>query len=121
VEKEQIQGKILISYLKGDLGADKAEVPAHFDKELPKAVEEPAMQFRLCPKCEQALSDAANAMRRHAALMQRAEAVSVARGGHPTEEQRQQFKSELVATFGDAQSAWDAYRNHLIEHGFLPS
>jgi len=24
-----------------------------------------------------------------------------------------------VATFNDAQSAWDAYRKHLIEQGFL--
>jgi hypothetical protein len=38
-----------------------------------------------------------------------------------TEEQRQQFKCDLAATFGDAQSAWDAYRDHLIDHGLLPS
>jgi len=38
-----------------------------------------------------------------------------------TEEQWQQFRSDLDATFGDAQSAWDAYRDHLMEHGWLPS
>ena len=78
-------------------------------------------QEHLCPKCEQVLDDAAIAMRRHAALMEKAQSLSVARGGHPTEEQRQQFKRDLLATFFDAQSAWDAYRNHLIEHGLLPS
>jgi hypothetical protein len=72
----------------------------------------------LCPKCEQSLADATIAMRRHASQM--TQAINLLRSG-PTEEQRQQFRSDLVATFNDAQSAWDAYRDHLIEHGWLPS
>ena len=47
MDELQVQREILIAYLQGDLGADKAEVPAHFDKELPEAVEQPAMQVRL--------------------------------------------------------------------------
>ena len=42
-------------------------------------------------------------------------------GARPFPEQWQEFSSNLVATFNDAQSAWDAYRKHLIEQGFLPS
>jgi hypothetical protein len=36
------------------------------------------------------------------------------------EEQRQEFTAELVASFNEAQSAWDAYCEHLIKHGILP-
>jgi len=38
-----------------------------------------------------------------------------------TEELRQDSRTKLAASFNDAQSAWDAYREHLIEHGILPS
>lgn len=43
------------------------------------------------------------------------------RSGIATEEQRQDFRIEFVLSFNDAQSAWNAYREHLVEHGFLPS
>jgi len=33
----------------------------------------------------------------------------------------QYFRIQLVLSFNDVQTAWDAYREHLIEHGFLPS
>ncbi len=56
-------------------------------------------------------------MRRHASLMDRA--IYMATGGS-TEEQRQDVGANLVATFNEAQSAWDAYREHLREHGILP-
>jgi hypothetical protein len=48
-------------------------------------------------------------------------AFAYARSGNPTEEQKQNFAIELVLTFNDAESAWHAYREHLSEHGFLPS
>jgi hypothetical protein len=70
----------------------------------------------ICPVCDQRLTDAANAMRRHGALTTRA--ITLVRSGGPTEEQREQFRTDLTATFWDAQSAWDAYRGHLIEHGY---
>jgi hypothetical protein len=74
---------------------------------------------RLCPVCEQRLTDTSNAMRRHAAIM--STAIYSARSSSMTEEQRQDFAIQLLASFNDAQSAWDAYHEHLIEHGFLPS
>jgi hypothetical protein len=55
-------------------------------------------------------------MRRHATLMH--QAIRLAQTG-PTEEQRQEFKINLLATFNEAQSAWNTYREHLIEHGVL--
>jgi len=58
-------------------------------------------------------------MRRHTADM--AKAVDWARSDNPTEEQRQEFKTRLMASLNDAQSAWDVYREHLIEHGLLPA
>jgi len=57
-------------------------------------------------------------MRRHASLMNTA--IQLARSG-PTEEQREVFANQLVSSFNDAQSAWDAYRAHLVEHGLLPA
>ena len=65
------------------------------------------------------LTDASNAMRRHGSLLSRA--IHVVRSSSVTEEQRQDYRIELVASFNHAQSAWDAYREHLIEHGLLPS
>ena len=41
--------------------------------------------------------------------------------GGGSEEQRQDFKARLLASLNDAQSAWDAYREHLREHGLLPA
>ena len=70
---------------------------------------------RLCNRCPQVLSEAIMAMSRHRALMERA--LSLRREGNVTEEQRQEYRVELAATFNEGQSAVDAYRKHLIEHG----
>jgi hypothetical protein len=59
-------------------------------------------------------------MRRHASVMERA--ITLAKGVAPlTAEQRQDYTLNLVATLNDAQGAWDAYREHLREHGLPPS
>jgi hypothetical protein len=58
-------------------------------------------------------------MRRHASQMSKA--PYLVQSSSSTEEQRQDFRINLVLSFNEAQSAWDAYREHLIEHGFLPS
>jgi hypothetical protein len=44
-------------------------------------------------------------------------AITLTKGGSPTDKDRQEYSANLSATFNDAQSAWDAYRNHFIEHG----
>ena len=73
--------------------------------------------IRICHKCEQLLTTAANAMRRHAADMHNA--ISFVKTDM-TEEQVDKYKVRLIASFNDGQSAWDAYHSHLREHGILP-
>jgi hypothetical protein len=46
-------------------------------------------------------------------------AIELTRSGGLTEEAKEDFRARLVASFNDAQSAWDTYRGHLIEHGIL--
>ncbi len=70
----------------------------------------------VCPGCDERLTTASDALRRHATLMHTAIEWAHSVG---TEEQRNDYTDSLVASFIDAQSAWDAYREHLIEHGLL--
>jgi hypothetical protein len=49
------------------------------------------------------------------------QADDLARKHDLTEQLRQEFKTRLVESLNEAQAAWDAYREHLIEHGLLPS
>jgi len=72
---------------------------------------------RICPRCQLRLHDASMAMRRHYTLMETG--IRLSRTDH-TEEERQEFRARLEATFNDGQTAWDAYREHLTEHGILP-
>ena len=72
----------------------------------------------LCAGCSRHLDEAANAMRAHASVMR--QAIDLIRDGSVIEELRQDFTTRLTLSFNDAQSAWDAYRQHLIEHGYLP-
>ena len=71
----------------------------------------------ICPGCEQRLTEASNAMRRHASQMN--QAIDRVRRGL-TEAQYDDFKGRLIVSFNEAQSAWNAYCRHLIEHGLLP-
>ena len=73
------------------------------------------MRIRICPECEHRMSDAASAMRRHGSQMDAA--VQFAQT-ELSEEERKQLGARLTASFNEAQAAWDAYRQHLIQHGF---
>ena len=73
----------------------------------------------VCHGCDERLTNASNAMRHHANVMHMA--IELAKGDSLTDERRKDFADSLIATFNDAQSAWDAYRSHLIEHGLLPA
>jgi hypothetical protein len=73
--------------------------------------------IRICAGCEQSLTAASDAMRRHAQAMQTALSLEPA---HLTDEELDQYKIKLIDSFNEAQSAWDAYRAHLREHGILP-
>ena len=71
----------------------------------------------ICEDCEQRLTEASNLVHRHARQMH--SAIHVA-GGSPTEELQELLRHSLVASFREAQSAWDAYCEHLAKnHGSL--
>jgi hypothetical protein len=55
-------------------------------------------------------------MGRHAADMNKTISLKT----DMTEEQVDHYKNRLITSFNEAQSAWDAYRSHLREHGILP-
>jgi len=76
------------------------------------------LQTIICLGCGRVLDQASNAIRRHAKLMNTA--LGYVRKGVATEEQISYFGSRLVESFNEAQTAWDAYREHLTEHGLLP-
>lgn len=57
-------------------------------------------------------------MRQHASLM--ALAVEQFLSREPTEEEFRDYTEKITASFNEAQAAWDAYREHLKEHGLLP-
>jgi len=70
----------------------------------------------LCHICDERLTDVSNAIRRHASVTHTA--IELAKSD-ATEEQWKVFKDSLAASFHEAHAAWDAYREHLIEHGLL--
>ena len=72
----------------------------------------------VCKDCEKKLPKASLALRRHTSWMSRSIKLMQ---GEPAEEQLNEFRQMLVASFRDSQSAWEDYREHLIEHGLLPS
>ena len=73
--------------------------------------------IRVCLECDKLLTEASDSIRRHAGDM--TVGMFLIHRGDLTEEARQDFKTELVGSFKDAQSAWDAYRAHLMKHGIL--
>lgn len=76
------------------------------------------VNVRVCLDCDKMLTEASDAMRRHAGDM--TVGMFLIHRGDLTEEARQDFRARLIASFRDAQSAWDTYRKHLMEHGILP-
>ena len=75
-------------------------------------------RIRICPECEQQMTAVANAMRRHGSQMYAA--IELAKTDL-TEEERQEAGVRLQESFKEAHSAWNAYREHLIKHGILPT
>ena len=71
----------------------------------------------ICPRCEQLLATASDAMRRHAKDMHTALSLV---GTGLTEAQVDERKVQLIESFYGAQSAWKAYCDHLREHGIMP-
>ena len=70
----------------------------------------------LCHGCDERLTEVSNAVRHHASVMHTA--MEVAKG-EVTEEEWKVYKDNLVTSFLEAHAAWDAYHEHLVEHGLL--
>jgi hypothetical protein len=75
-------------------------------------------RIRSCDNCDHLMNNAAYAMRRHETQMAAARQLAKT---DLSEEQRQEAITNLVASFYEAQRAWNAYRDHLREHGILPA
>jgi hypothetical protein len=64
------------------------------------------------------MTDASNAMRRHGSQM--ASAIQLGQTDL-SEEERREIAASVAESFREAQSAWDAYREHLVQHGLIPA
>ena len=73
---------------------------------------------RFCLVCDERLAEVSKAIRRHESIM--AQGALWLRMDEVTEERQQDFRVRVIASFTEAQMAWDAYRDHLKEHGLLP-
>ncbi len=78
------------------------------------------LQARICVQCERLLNEASSAMRRHAAAMDTAFEL-VRSNDSKYEQYRENVTAKLWESFNEAQSAWNTYREHLVEHGLVPS
>ncbi len=75
---------------------------------------------RICAHCETLLTEASQEIRRHAGVMHTA--LDWVRRGDTDKGRHEEFVAMLLESFNQSQSAWDAYREHLIQHGLiLPS
>jgi len=72
---------------------------------------------KICAECERLLGDAVTAVRQHEVQM--ATGISLNVNGRLTEQLRKELAPAVVESFNVAQTAWDAYCEHLIAHGLL--
>ena len=70
----------------------------------------------VCKGCEERLNNASYALRRHSAAL--TTAMNTAQANSISEEDFENYRSEMRTTFQEAQAAWDAYCQHMVEHGF---
>ena len=77
----------------------------------------------VCNGCDERLAATAAAMRSHASVMHAA--IEEAKAETLTDERRKDYTDALISSFNVAQTAWDAYREHLSGHpalrGLLPA
>jgi len=72
---------------------------------------------RICAQCGKRASEAATAMRYHEADLTNGLSLNI--DGYLTEEGRRQLAPAVIKSFINAKTAWDAYCQHLDEHGLL--
>jgi hypothetical protein len=72
---------------------------------------------RICARCDELLEKAITFVRQHETQAYTGASMKV--NGPLNEQLRGKFDPRSVESFSVAQAAWDAYREHLIEHGVL--
>ena len=72
-----------------------------------------------CLRCDERLAEACNALRRTRALW--GKGLSYPERMKGLRKCESIFRGRLIASFKEAQTAWDAYPDHLNEHGLLPT
>jgi len=72
----------------------------------------------ICDECVERSTESSNAMRFHARLVQ---LVNQPGRSRPARVDREYLRDRILASFIEAQSAWDNYREHLIQHGVVPA
>jgi hypothetical protein len=75
------------------------------------------IKTKICAECGKLLEQALIAVRQHESELNKGLTMNVS--GYLTEELRQQVAPIVVGSFTNAQTAWDAYCDHLIVHGLL--
>ena len=75
------------------------------------------MIAKVCPECEQRLLEATIAIRRHESDLN--DVRQCVLDDDLTGQTKRVLRIDLPASFNDTQAAWDAYREHVIEHGIL--
>jgi len=75
------------------------------------------IKTRICAECEQQLNIVVTALRQHQADIHTGLKLNVE--GRLTEESRHMLAPEAVESFNATRVSWDAYCQHLDEHGLL--
>ena len=70
----------------------------------------------LCYECGKRSNAVSDAMRRHVKVVH----VAIDQnGGQLDRIEQQELKDTILASFVEAQAAWDSYREHLVKHGVV--
>jgi len=78
-------------------------------------------RITLCLSCENQLTNVVGAMRHHESQMLRFLELAKKPDLDLSKEERLAIKARLTASFNEAQDAWNAYRERLIQHGVIPA
>jgi len=72
----------------------------------------------ICHACEELAIEASTAIRLHARRVELANDPGRSRRARSDQEY---LRDRILASFLEAQSAWDCYREHIIKHGVVPT
>jgi len=73
----------------------------------------------ICHRCEELAVEAKTAIRSHARQVELA--IDPGRRSRRARVDQEYLRDRILASFREAQSAWDCYREHLSKHGVVPT